>query len=84
MTAVRYRNEVLEPIVRLYVAADGPTFVLMNDKASPHRVAFVEIFVPFENLWEVLCRAVFLHFPPPVTLIELKTTLQEEWRLLNT
>ncbi|GFW74988.1 transposable element Tcb1 transposase [Trichonephila clavipes] len=31
VTAVRYRDEVLEPIVRLYAAAVGHTFVLMDD-----------------------------------------------------
>ncbi|GFX98361.1 transposable element Tcb1 transposase [Trichonephila clavipes] len=38
---------------------------------------------PIENLWDALGRAVSLHFPPPTTLIELETDLQEEWRLLN-
>ncbi|GFT05605.1 transposable element Tcb2 transposase [Trichonephila clavipes] len=37
VTAVRYRDEVLEPIVRLYAAAVGPAFVLMVDNARPHR-----------------------------------------------
>ncbi|GFU08941.1 transposable element Tcb1 transposase [Trichonephila clavipes] len=35
LTAVRYRDEVLEPIVRLYAAAVDPTFVLMDDNAVP-------------------------------------------------
>ena len=35
MTAVRYRDEVLEPTVRLYAAAVGPTFVLIYDNARP-------------------------------------------------
>ncbi|GFU46596.1 transposable element Tcb1 transposase [Trichonephila clavipes] len=34
VTAVRYRDEVLEPIVRLYAAAAGPIFVLMDDKCT--------------------------------------------------
>ncbi|GFY35921.1 histone-lysine N-methyltransferase SETMAR [Trichonephila clavipes] len=33
VTAVWYRDEVLEPIVRLYAAAVDPTFVLMDDNA---------------------------------------------------
>ncbi|GFW60216.1 transposable element Tcb2 transposase [Trichonephila clavipes] len=36
-----------------------------------------------ENLWDALDRAVSLRFPPPATLIELESALQEEWRLLN-
>ncbi|GFX14131.1 transposable element Tcb1 transposase [Trichonephila clavipes] len=58
VTAVRYRDEVIESVVRLYDAAVGPTFVLMADNA--------------------LGRAVSSRFPPPVTLIELETALQEE------
>ncbi|GFT37257.1 transposable element Tcb1 transposase [Trichonephila clavipes] len=42
VTAVRYREEVLEPIVRLYTAAVGPTFVLMDDNACPHRADIVD------------------------------------------
>ncbi|GFT66407.1 transposable element Tcb1 transposase [Trichonephila clavipes] len=38
---------------------------------------------PIENLWEALGLAVSSRFPPPATLIELETALQEEWRLLN-
>ncbi|GFX81076.1 uncharacterized protein TNCV_1910691 [Trichonephila clavipes] len=34
VTAVRYRDEVLEPIVRLYAAAVYPTFVLLDDNAE--------------------------------------------------
>ncbi|GFW66398.1 transposable element Tcb1 transposase [Trichonephila clavipes] len=37
---------------------------------------------PTENLCDVLGRAVSSRFPPPATLIELETALQE-WRLLN-
>ncbi|GFU78302.1 uncharacterized protein TNCV_4497891 [Trichonephila clavipes] len=35
--SVRYRDEVLEPIVRLYPAAVGPTFVLIDDNARSRR-----------------------------------------------
>ncbi|GFW87622.1 transposable element Tcb2 transposase [Trichonephila clavipes] len=38
---------------------------------------------PIENLWDTLGRAVSSRFPPPASLIELETALQEEWRLLN-
>ncbi|GFV00053.1 transposable element Tcb1 transposase [Trichonephila clavipes] len=41
VTAVRYRVEVLKPIVRLYAVAIGPTFVLMDDNARPHRADIV-------------------------------------------
>ncbi|GFS92780.1 transposable element Tcb1 transposase [Trichonephila clavipes] len=101
VTAVRYRDEDLEPIVRLYVAVVGPTFVLSDDNTRPHRADIVDDYLesegiarmaspeyspdhnPIENLWDALGRAVSSRFPPPVTLIELKTALQEKWRLLN-
>ena len=87
--------------MRLYAAAVGPTFVLMDDNARPHRADIVDDYLenegiarmawpayspdlnPIENLWDALGRAVSSCFPPPATLIELETALQEEWRLLN-
>ncbi|GFX39689.1 transposable element Tcb1 transposase [Trichonephila clavipes] len=45
MTAVRYRDEVLEPIVRLYAAAVDPTFDLMDDNARPHRADIVDDYL---------------------------------------
>ncbi|GFV78472.1 uncharacterized protein TNCV_3477871 [Trichonephila clavipes] len=50
VTAVRYRNEVLEPIVRLYAAAVGPTFVLMDDNARPHRADIVDDYLESEGI----------------------------------
>ena len=38
---------------------------------------------PIENVWDALYRAVSSRIPHPATLIELKTALQEEWRLLT-
>ncbi|GBL78932.1 hypothetical protein AVEN_48904-1 [Araneus ventricosus] len=38
---------------------------------------------PIENLWDALGRAVCRRFPPPATLRDLETALQEEWRLLD-
>ncbi|KFM70563.1 Transposable element Tc1 transposase, partial [Stegodyphus mimosarum] len=101
LTTVRYRYEVLEPIVRLYAAAFGPSFVLMDDNARPHKSDIVDDYLesegiarmawpayshdlnPIDKLWDALGRAVSSSFPPPATLIELETCLQEEWRLLD-
>ncbi|GFW51908.1 transposable element Tcb1 transposase [Trichonephila clavipes] len=47
------------------------------------RPAYSPDLNPIENLCEALGRAVSSRFPPPATLIELETALQEEWRLLN-
>ncbi|GFX45775.1 transposable element Tcb1 transposase [Trichonephila clavipes] len=45
VTADQYRDEVLEPIVRLYAAAAGPIFVLMDDNARPHRADIVHDYL---------------------------------------
>ncbi|GFX87686.1 transposable element Tcb1 transposase [Trichonephila clavipes] len=50
VTAVRYQDEVLEPIVRLHVAAVGPTFVLMDDNARPHRAYIVDDYLESEGI----------------------------------
>ncbi|GFV32312.1 transposable element Tcb1 transposase [Trichonephila clavipes] len=50
MTAVRYRDEVPQPIVRLYAAAVGPTFVLMDDNARPHRADIVDDYLESEGI----------------------------------
>ncbi|GFX28150.1 transposable element Tcb1 transposase [Trichonephila clavipes] len=50
VTAVRYRDEVLEPLVSLFVAAVGPTFVLMDDNARPHRADIVDDYMEREEI----------------------------------
>ncbi|GFT24921.1 transposable element Tcb1 transposase [Trichonephila clavipes] len=50
VTAVRYRDDVLEPIVRLYAAAVGPTIVLMDDNARPHRADIVDDYMESEGI----------------------------------
>ncbi|GFT56103.1 transposable element Tcb1 transposase [Trichonephila clavipes] len=97
VTAVRYREEVLEPIVRLYAVAVGPTFVLMDGNARHRTADIADDYLesegiarmawpayspdlnPIESLWDALGRAVSSFLPPPATLIELETALQEEW-----
>ncbi len=36
LTAIRYRDEILGPIVRPYAGAVGPGFLLVHDNARPH------------------------------------------------
>ncbi|GFV20690.1 transposable element Tcb2 transposase [Trichonephila clavipes] len=42
LTARRYRDEILRPIVVPYAAAIGDDFILMDDNSRPHRANFVE------------------------------------------
>ncbi|GFY03329.1 transposable element Tcb1 transposase [Trichonephila clavipes] len=50
VTAVRYPDEVLEPIVRLYAGAIGPIFVLMDDNACPHRADIIDDYLESEGI----------------------------------
>ncbi|GFV65466.1 transposable element Tcb1 transposase [Trichonephila clavipes] len=79
VAAIRYRAEVLESIVRLCSAAVGPTFVLLDNNARPHRADIVDDYLKRRDC----AYGVSSRFPPPATLIELEITIQEEWRLLN-
>ncbi|GFW83179.1 transposable element Tcb2 transposase [Trichonephila clavipes] len=44
LTACRYRDEILRPIVVPYAAAIGDDFILMDDNCRPHRANQVEDF----------------------------------------
>ncbi|GFW08746.1 transposable element Tcb1 transposase [Trichonephila clavipes] len=50
VTAVRYRDEILEPIVSLYAAIVGPTFALMDDNARSHRADIVDDYLESEGI----------------------------------
>ena len=45
LTAVRYRVEILDPIVRPYAGAVGSDFILMDDNARPHRAHVVDRYL---------------------------------------
>ncbi|GFT94738.1 transposable element Tcb2 transposase [Trichonephila clavipes] len=50
LTARRYRDEMLRPIVVPYAAAIGDEFILMNDNCRPHRANLVESFLFEEGI----------------------------------
>ncbi|GFW57722.1 transposable element Tcb2 transposase [Trichonephila clavipes] len=50
VTARRYRNEILRPIVVSYAAAIGDDFILMDDNCRPHRANLVEDFLFQEGI----------------------------------
>ncbi|GBN38940.1 Death-associated protein kinase dapk-1 [Araneus ventricosus] len=47
---VRYRDEILEPYVRLFRGAVGPEFILMDDNARPHRALLIDEFLESEDI----------------------------------
>ncbi|GFY11267.1 transposable element Tcb1 transposase [Trichonephila clavipes] len=63
VTAIRYRDEVLESIVRLCAAAVGPTFVLMDNNARPHRAVILDDYLKRRDCAYVVSS----RFPPPAT-----------------
>ena len=50
LTAVRYRDEILHPVVRLFAGAIGPNFILMNNNARPHRAHVVQEYLQRETI----------------------------------
>ncbi|GBO00171.1 hypothetical protein AVEN_228412-1 [Araneus ventricosus] len=50
VTGVRYRDEILEPYVRLFRCAVGPEFILMDDNARPHGAFLVDEFLESEDI----------------------------------
>ncbi|GFW93100.1 transposable element Tcb2 transposase [Trichonephila clavipes] len=50
LTARRYRDEILRPIVVPYAAAIGDDFILMDDNCRPHRANLVEDFIFEEGI----------------------------------
>ncbi|GFV12729.1 transposable element Tcb2 transposase [Trichonephila clavipes] len=50
LTARRYRDEILRPIVVTYAAAIGDDFILMDDNCRPHRANLVEDFLFEEGI----------------------------------
>ena len=50
LTAVRYRDEILRPIVRPYAGAVGPRFLLVQDNARPHVARVCRQFLDEEGI----------------------------------
>ncbi|GBN66041.1 Transposable element Tc3 transposase [Araneus ventricosus] len=50
VTGVRYKDEILEPYVRLFRGEVRPEFILMDDNARPHRALLVDEFLESEDI----------------------------------
>ncbi|GFV22941.1 transposable element Tcb2 transposase [Trichonephila clavipes] len=57
LTAHRYRDEILRPIVVPYAAAIGDDFILMEDNSRPHRANLVEDSLFGEGIVRMECPA---------------------------
>ncbi|KAI4873746.1 hypothetical protein NFI96_000047 [Prochilodus magdalenae] len=50
LTAIRHRDEILGPLVRLYAGAVGPGFLLVHNNARPHVVRVCRQFLENEGI----------------------------------
>ncbi|GBM49718.1 hypothetical protein AVEN_206217-1 [Araneus ventricosus] len=50
VTAVRYRDEILHPLVRPFIAAIGTDAIFMNDNPRPHRARLVRSYPESETI----------------------------------
>uniref|UniRef100_A0A673VJ75 Tc1-like transposase DDE domain-containing protein n=1 Tax=Salmo trutta TaxID=8032 RepID=A0A673VJ75_SALTR len=50
LAAIRYRDEILRPLVRPYAGAVGPGFILMQDNARPHVAGVCQQFLQEEGI----------------------------------
>ncbi|GFU79349.1 transposable element Tcb2 transposase [Trichonephila clavipes] len=64
LTARRYRDEILRPIVVPYAAAIGDDFILMDDNCRPSRANLMEDFLLEEGIVRRECPACFLDMDP--------------------
>ena len=53
--AVRYRDEILYPIVRPYAGAVGDCFILMDNNARPYRARVVTDYLENETIERMEC-----------------------------
>uniref|UniRef100_A0AAR2KAC6 Transposase Tc1-like domain-containing protein n=1 Tax=Pygocentrus nattereri TaxID=42514 RepID=A0AAR2KAC6_PYGNA len=50
LTAIRYQDEILRPLVRPYAGGVGPGFLLMQDNARPHVAGVCQQFLQDEGI----------------------------------
>ena len=91
ITAVRYRDEVLEPIVRPYAGAIGDTFMLMQDNARAHTARVSTTFLDDEgiNVMHLPARSPYMlsrrigqRQHPPESVQSLTDALVQEWQAI--
>ena len=100
LTAVRYRDEILQP--HLMHVIDRQRELFQQDNARPHTARVTMDYLeqnninvlpwpskspdlnPIEHLWDQLDKRVRQRQPTPQTLYQLRQMLQQEWRTIPT
>ncbi|GBL81739.1 hypothetical protein AVEN_93510-1 [Araneus ventricosus] len=89
VTAVQYRDEILHPLMRPFIAAMGTDAIFMDDNARPHYLENETIpqmaspahrtLNPIEHVWNTLGRRIAGRSVPIGTLHDLQQALLQEW-----
>jgi transposase len=97
LTAVRYREKILQPHLMHVIDRQGELFQQDNDRSHTARgtMDYLEQNInvlrwpskspdlnPIEHLWDQLDKRVRQRQPPPLTLDQLRQMLQQEWRTI--
>ena len=98
LTAVRYRDDILQP--HLMHVTDQQRDLFQQDNARPHKARVAMAYLgqntinvlpcpskspdlnPIEHLWDQLNKCVRQQQPPPQTLDQLHQMLQQQWRTI--
>ncbi|GFV47791.1 transposable element Tcb1 transposase [Trichonephila clavipes] len=76
VNGTRYCNEILLPYVRIFRGAMSLQFLFMGDNAPCHRTVAAEQLLENEDIER---RRLAARTLPPVTIRELRFSLQDEW-----
>jgi hypothetical protein len=79
LTAIRYRDEIIRPLVRPYAGAVGPGFLLMQDNARPHVAGVCQQFQFQFFIWDIMSRSIYQRHVAPQTVQELADALVQVW-----
>ena len=79
LTAIRYRDEIVRPLVRPYTGAVGPGFLLMQDNVMDWPVRSPDLN-PIEHIWDIMSRSIHQRrHVAPQTVQELADALVQVW-----
>ena len=95
LTGLRYRGEIVRPLIQPALQAVGPGVTLQDDYATPHRLpaaagiprtdlsACSPDLAPTEHVWDGLGRRMAEKHPPPVDVNRPTRFLQQEWQNIS-
>ncbi|CDQ72919.1 unnamed protein product [Oncorhynchus mykiss] len=85
LTAIRYRDEILRPLVRPYAGAVGPGFLMWLECISKEGIDAMDWparspdLNPIEHIWDIMSRSIHQRHIAPQTVQELADALVQVW-----